>query len=353
MKCLIFANTPAHAHVYKNAVEELQSRNHDVLVLARDYSCTVELLEWHGLPYEVYGKCETNKFSLFQQLPSHYASIIKRTLSFEPDIILGMGAYSAHAGVVSRTPVILLLDSEPTALDINVSRPFAETIVTPTAFRKNLGSNHYVFDGFMETAYLNHETLTPDKSVREELGIGDEPYTILRLNAFGSHHDVNHDGFTRTQCEELIERLARESVVFVSDEKGNFDLSSLPARLFGVHPGLMHDAIKEASLLVADTQTIVTEAALLGTPVIRSNSFVGEDDMGNFVELENAGLVRNIASFDDVLTTASELLADPAAKERWNRRLEPYLKTKVDLTDIIVALATGQAEENIPQLTSR
>ena len=39
-------------------------------------------------------------------------------------------------------------------------------------------------------------------------------------------------------------------------------------------------------MVVADTQTIVTEAAVLGTPAIRYNSFAGENDMGNFVELE-------------------------------------------------------------------
>ncbi|ELZ23112.1 hypothetical protein C475_15724 [Halosimplex carlsbadense 2-9-1] len=342
MRYLVFTNTPAHVHLYRNAVDRLEARGHSVLVLARDYGCTVDLLEWYDLPYDVYGYCDTSKGSLFRQLPRHYARMLRLARRYDPDLIFGMGSYSAHTGLATRTPTILILDSEPTSVDHLISQPFADAVVTPDAFRKDLGEDHFTFAGFKECAYLHPEEYTPQADIRERFGLDpDERYAIVRFNAFGSHHDVGKGGFAPAQRAELVERLADEVTVFVSDEGGEMDLSALPARQFDVHPALMHDAIREAALLVADTQTIVTEAALLGTPVVRSNSFVGADDMGNFLELEGADLVRNLADFEAVLSTAEDLVADPDAKSRWRRRRRQYLSTKADLTDIIVDVATS------------
>lgn len=342
MRYLIFTNTPAHVHLYKHVVDELRERGHDVEVLARDYGCTIELLEWYDIPHTVYGYCDTTKSSLFAQLPRHYARILKRTVEFDPDLIFGMGSYSAHAGAVTRTRTILVLDSEPTGLDHRLSKPFASAILTPSAFRKDLGSKHYVFDGVKECAYLHPEVYSPRPGVRESLGVADdEPFVLLRFNAFGSHHDVGKAGFTPERRRTLVERAAEHASVFVSDEGGEMDLSSLPARPFDLHPAQLHDALNEADLLIADSQTMVTEAALLGTPAIRSNAFVGEGDMGNFIDLEEAGLIDNLADFDPVLGRARELLRRDDVDETWERRRAEYLADKVNLTELLVDVAVG------------
>jgi len=354
MKYLVFTNTPAHVHLYRNAVTELRAAGHDVLVLARDYGCTVDLLEWYDLPYSVYGRCGTSKYSLVRNLPGQYARIFRTVLSYEPDLVFGMGGYAAHAGAVSRSKTILLLDSEPTGLDHLVSTPFAHAVLTPAAFRKDLGSDHYVFDGFKESAYLHPETFTPNPSVRDRLGVGDDRYVVVRFNAFGSHHDVGEHGFGPAERRRLLDRLADHATVLVSDEGGDLDLDSLPAEPFDVHPALMHDALAEAALLVADTQTIVTEAALLGTPTIRSNSFVGKSDMGNFVELGERGLVRNVRSLPEVLAAAEELLTTDGTAETWRRRRDEYLAEMVNLTDLILAVAEApDALDSIGSLRRR
>jgi predicted glycosyltransferase len=352
MRVQVFTNTPAHAHVYKHAVAALRERGHEVLVLARDYDCTHAVLEWHDVPFESYGYCGTTQLSVFARLPLHYLRIARATRRFDPDVIFGMGGYAAHAGLLSRTPVVLLLDSEPTGLDHAVSRPFARALLTPRSFRKDLGEDHYAFEGFKESAYLAPSVFSPDPSVRARLGVGPgEPYVLLRFNAFGSHHDVGKSGFTRDQRRTLVETLAEHATVFVSDEGGGMDLGDLPARPYDLHPGLLHDVLAEASLLVADTQTMVTEAALVGTPAVRSNGFVGDDDMGNFVELERAGLVYNVDDFADVRATATELLTDGATAAAWERRHREYVAEMPDLTEVIVeaALAEGCVEE-VPTL---
>jgi predicted glycosyltransferase len=341
MKYLIFTNTPAHVHLYRNAVVELQSRGHEVLVLARDYGCTLDLLEYYGLPHSVYGKLATSKSSLARQLPNHYLNIFREARRFDPDRIFGVGAYAAHAGALTGASVVLITDSENTHLDHAISKPFADAYLTPHTFDKDLGEKHHVFRGFKECAYLHPEEFTPQTEIRERLGVGEsEAFTIVRLNAFGSHHDVGEQGFTPEKRRELVEQLAADATVFVSDEGGDMDFSAVPARPFDLHPALLHDALDEASLLVADTQTMVTEAALLGTPAVRSNSFVGEDDMGNFLELEREGLIYNVKEFDAVIDRATDLLAREGTDREWARKREAFLADKVNLTDLVVSVAT-------------
>ncbi|WP_134671515.1 DUF354 domain-containing protein [Halorussus marinus] len=346
MKYLFFTNTPAQVHQYRNAVAELRDRGHEVLVLAREYGCTESLLDYYDVPYERYGSAETAKFSLLRQLPKHYARIAIAARRYDPDCVFGRGSYAALAGAVARAPVVLVDDSETTDLDHAVSKPFTDAFLTPHTFEKDLGENHYEFRGFKELAYLHPETYEAQTDIREALGVGDdEPYVLVRLNAFGSHHDVGREGFGPDQRRRLVEALAERATVFVSDEGGEMDLAETPARPYDLHPALLHDALAEADLLVADTQTMVTEAALLGTPAIRSNSFVGDDDMGNFVDLERHGLVYNLREFDAVLAAATDLLDDPDTGARWRRIRDDYLEDKVNLTAIVVGVA-----ENLDRL---
>ncbi|WP_115862585.1 DUF354 domain-containing protein [Halorussus litoreus] len=341
MRYLFFTNTPAHVHLYRNAVAELRDRGHEVLLLARDYGCTRDLLDYYDLPHVIYGELATSKLSLARQLPTHYVNIVREAREYDPDRIFGVGAYAAHAGAVTGASVVLITDSANTHLDHAISRPFADAYLTPHTFGKDLGEKHHAFNGFKECAYLHPEVYDPDADIRDELGVGpDETYAIVRLNAFGSHHDVGEDGFTPEKREHLVEELSERATVFVSDEGGDMDFASVPAEPFDLHPARIHDALAEASLLVADTQTMVTEAALLGTPAVRSNSFVGEDDMGNFHELEREGLVYNLEAFGAVLDTATTLLEREGVAREWERRREAFLADKVNLTDLVVDVAT-------------
>ncbi|MFC7213285.1 DUF354 domain-containing protein [Saliphagus sp. GCM10025334] len=350
MKYLFFTNTPAHVHLYRHTVERLEAHGHDVLVLGREYACTEPLLEYYDLPYQMYGRCGTTKGSLFRELPRQYRTIFELARAYDPDWIFGIGSYAAHAGAMTRTPVTVVLDTEPTSIDHWLSRPFVSTFLTPEAFRKDLGSNHYRFRGFKESAYLHPDVFEADPEVRDELGVGrDEPYVIVRLNAFGSHHDIGKQGFTGDARRRLLSRLAEDATVFVSDEGGDADLEGLDVRPFSLHPARIHDALAEAELLVADTQTMVTEAALLGTPAIRSNSFVGDDDMGNFLELESNGLIYNCAALEEVLQRATALLADDSVATKWETRRDEYVADMTNLTDLLTDLALSKAGYESPE----
>jgi len=351
-KYLFFTNTPAHVHLYKNAVSKLLENGNDVLVLGRDYGCTVDLLDYFDLPYELYGKCGTEMMSLLKEIPVHYKNIIKKSKKFKPDLVFGfsLGDYSSAAAITSTAPLITIMDNRPMWYNGFIFQPLISSftkirdinysILSPTTVQGNLGSHHYRFNGFKETAYLHPDVYTPDSNIREELNISSgESFAIIRLNAFGSHHDVGKKGFSIKQIEMLIDKLSEHTKIFVSDEGGNLEFEKINAEPFSLNPALIHDALAESDLLIADTQTMVTEAALLGTPAIRSNTFVGDEDMGNFIELEKEGLIFNVKEFEIMLDKALELLRDDNTNKVWKKRRKEFLKDKVNLTDLIVDIA--------------
>ena len=351
VRLLVCANTPKHVHVYRGAVSRLRERGHEVLVLARDYQCTAALCEHFDLPHETYGRLDSTKGSLLRRLPGHYARILPRAVRFSPDLVLGMGSYAAHAGLVARAPVVLLLDSEHHPLDHAVSHPFADALLTPHAFRKDLGENHYRYRGFMELAYLHPAQFERDPSVRAALGVGDGQFSVVRFNAFGSHHDVGESGFGPDGRAELVDRLTEFGPVVVAAER-DADVFDRPGvHPYDLHPARMHHVLAEADLLVADTATMVTEAALLCTPAVRSSSFAGEDDFGNFHELADAGLAESYADPEAAVARAVDLAGDPNAVARWTGRLHAYLSGMTDLTGLVVDVAeSGGRVERVPGL---
>ncbi|ELY48938.1 DUF354 domain-containing protein, partial [Natronolimnohabitans innermongolicus] len=338
MKILVFANTPAHVHLYRHAVSRLESAGHDVLVLTREYACTTDLLDFFEMPYRVYGEHGTERSSrlrIAREFGDQFVTIAREARRFDPDVVFGRGPYAAYAGTLTRTPVVLVVDDEPADVNYLVSKPFADCILSPAAMRRDLGDAHYTFEGVTECAYLHPDVFDPDPTVRDRLGVdADEPYVLARFNALDALCDAGLEGFGPEQRRDLIERVSEHATVFVSDESGRMALDELPAREYDLHPALIHDAMAEADMLVADTGTMVTEAALLGTPSFR---YRGSDDheYGEFRELERAGLAEQ---FDDYLPLRERVLELLAADgdevaDRWQRRRQEYVGGLVNVTD--------------------
>ncbi|ELY86262.1 DUF354 domain-containing protein [Natrinema altunense] len=349
MRILVLANTPAHVHLYRHAVDRLERAGHDVLVLTREYACTTDLLDYFDMPYRVYGDHETEGYSrvgFARELGGQFLTIGTEAVRFDPDVVFGRGPYAAFAGTVSRTPVVLVLDDEPGDFNHTVSRPFADCIISPAVTRRDLGDVHYTFDGFKECAYLHPDVFEANDDVREYLDVDpDEPYVIVRFNALDALHDADLEGFRPEQRRDLIERLSEAATVFVSDEGDEMALRDLPARSYDLHPALIHDAMAEASLLVSDTGTMVNEAALLGTPAFR---YRGTDDheYGEFRELERAGLAEQFDEYDAVRNRSLEILADDGANDRWRARRREYAADLVNLTELLVDVAQSRGELN-------
>ena len=105
----------------------------------------------------------------------------------------------------------------------------------------------------------------------------------------------------------------------------------------------MHLALQNAALYIGDSQSMATEAALCGTPAIRYNSFVGEDDMSNFIILEEYGMLYNINSFEDVCKKAQDILLDSFSKEKAGLLKKRYFENAGDINEELRSYIEGMA----------
>jgi hypothetical protein len=214
--------------------------------------------------------------------------------------------------------------------------PFVDSIVTTKTFTDNLGKKHIKVDSYKEMSYLHPRYFKPDENIFNLLNIEkNEKFVIIRFNAFDAVHDAGIGGFSLEEKRRLIYELQKYARVFISAEtKVPKDVEKY---LLNVPKQKIHDCFYFAQMLVTDTQTMTTEAAILGTPVIRCNSFVGTNDMGNFIELEHKyKLIFNYRNPDSAIEKALTLIQDPNIKSEWNTKKQKLLSDKIDITAFMV-----------------
>ena len=99
----------------------------------------------------------------------------------------------------------------------------------------------------------------------------------------------------------------------------------------------IHHVLYYAQLLVTDTQTMATEAAILGTPTVRCNSFVDKVHVGNFDELEQKyDLIYSIRDHKQAMQKAIELIQQPDVKDQWAKKRKNLLSDKIDVTQFMI-----------------
>ncbi len=336
MKILIDLNHPAHVHLFKNIIFKLKDRNHEILVTARDKDITFKLLDAYKIDYLSIGKYTSAK-GLLKEWVYKYYRLFKLFHKFKPDIAIGMlNPCLAHPAWLMGKKSIFFHDSEVVKFVPLITYPFSTVVFSPNNFKKCLGSKHIFLNTFKELAYLHPNHFKPDERILRNLNLErDEKFIIMRFISWGASHDIGKQGFDSQFKLKLVNEMKKYAKVFITSEKPQSQ--ELEKYRIPFPPEKIHDALYYATLFIGDSQTMTTEAGVLGTPAIRCNSFVGENDMGNFIELENRyGLIFNYKDPDKVISKAIELIQKPEFKEEWKKKREALLKDKIDMTEFMI-----------------
>jgi uncharacterized protein len=344
VRIAVFINTPAQVHFFKNIVRILRENGNDVYLLARDYGETISLLNEMNLSYYVYCNPPTSKFGKIFNLPFDVIRAYKYLKDLDIDIVTGFGIYDAYTSFLLRVPAIIFTDSEPSAnsksyaIQYKLYIPFVAVAITPDTFRDDLGPKQIRIHSYKEMAYLHPKYYSPKEDILDLLGLEyGEDYAILRFNAFDAVHDVSRKGFSEEDKINLVKSLETYLRVVISSE-GNIP-KELKKYASDIPKNRIHDALYFSKLLVTDTQTMATEGAILGTPTIRCNTFVGNNDMGNFLDLENNfHLMINCIDPKVATQKAVEWAKDKDEfKDNWLAKREKLLREKIDITKFMVS----------------
>ncbi|MDD5362927.1 MAG: DUF354 domain-containing protein [Ignavibacteria bacterium] len=341
MNLLIDICHPAHVHLFRNFIKIMKERGHNIYITVKDIPSAKALLKIYGIRYIEYGKKSDSIIGkTLRQL--QYDNSIKNIVN-ELGIELGIGTSITIAHVSKLTKMKSLVfdddDSSVEPLFTKFAHPFADYLISPDVLKyERTKPSHICYPGFHELAYLHPKRFTPDEKVIESIGLNkNDRYFILRFNAFKAHHDIGVKGLSMDQKRKLVETLSEYGKIYITTEDKidhdfeKYQLKSKPDEIFSL--------LYYATLFVGDSQTMTNEAAVLGTPSLRLNSFVGKISY-----LEQQEKKYKLAfgfrptEFNEMIAKIRELLDNHNIKEDWQKKRKIMLNDKIDVTGFLVEL---------------
>lgn len=162
-----------------------------------------------------------------------------------------------------------------------------------------------------------------------------QKYAIVRLASLTAHHDAGVTGVSVKLLDRVIGLCKKSDIrVFITSE--NPVLQKFEKYRLSVPFSLIHHVLYFAEFLLGDSQTMTTEASLLGTIAFRLNSFVGK--ISSITEIENKGMAFGFRPGEED-RLISELEEHILNRRKKTDRSE-FLKEYTDPLDIFVKSVT-------------
>jgi uncharacterized protein len=340
MRLLVYLGHPAHFHLFRNTIAAFKNEGVEVHIVIKKKDVLATLLDGMSWPY--YDVLPRERRTASRAAATwglavrdwRLFRIAKRT---QPTLMVGTSAEIAHVGRILgiRTVVMNEDDWDVVPLFARVAYPWADHILAPRCCRMGKWAGKTTFyDSFHELAYLHPNHFRPDADVCERLRSGQDRYFILRLARLSAHHDVGRSGIADSIARQLIGVLEPHGRVLITSER---ELSSeFECYRIAIDPLQMHDALAGADLYVGDSQTMAAEAAVLGTPSVRFNDFVGE--ISYLDELETRyGLTVGVRTGerDRLLRIVEAMVSQAELKRLLGERRATLLSEKCDLSQFL------------------
>ncbi len=344
MRLLFGVSHPKHVYIFKNVINNLYNKGHEIKIIAVDKEITLFLLKKFNMPCTVIGKNQSNLYKKVMTLPKWEYLTYKISKEYNPDIFIGRALpHFAHISGILHKPFIIFEDTEIARSLHRITLPFANAVVTPECYYYDLGKKHIRFNGFFELEYLHPDYFKPDPSVLTEYGLEkNEKIIIVRFVAWKASHDIGDCGFSNKV--ELIRCLEKKGKVIISSEL------KLPDELkkfeVFISPEKLHHLMYYADLFIGESATMAAECAILGTPgILVSTSRRGYTD-----ELEKRfDMVYTYSGQEsaqkNALIKAIELLDDENTKRNWALKRDKLLNETVDVTGFMTDLIENYHEK--------
>lgn len=339
---LIDVGHPAHVHLFRGAARDWTAAGHQVLFTALDREIILDLLRIYHLPYCVTYKRRKGTLAKVVELVFRTVSTYRIARDFKADLFVSFG--NPTVGLPAKLmgkPYIALTDTEHATEQHALFKPFATVIATPDVFNRDLGPKQARYAGFHELAYLHPDEFTPDPHELDSLGLKPEDrFFVVRFVAWDASHDIGQHGFTADDKRELLRELSKRGRVLLSVESSDID-PEFRSLVTTFPPEKAHHLLAFATLYIGEGGTMLTEAALLGTPAI----FVSTLRAGNWDHLRDKyGLLYFFDTGREGLAKALELLAMPDLKSVWAKRRAKMLADKINPTPWLVELGNRLLE---------
>jgi predicted glycosyltransferase len=343
MKILVDLAHPAHIHLFKHAIWELQAHGHACAVTARDKEILLALLDAYGFPYETLSRAGNGVLGVAGEMMRRDWNLLRAARRFSPDLMMGVSTYITHVGTLLRIPSLFFTDTEHASISNSITFPFADVVCTPNCYRGAM-KNQIRYRGYHELAYLHPRYFTPDPAVLRAEGLSpDDTLIIMRFVGWQAAHDRGARGLSLETKRRAVEEFSKRGRVLITSERPlppEFE----PYRI-SVGPDQVHHLMAYATLLYGESATMASEAAVLGTHAVFCD-FAGRGYTDE--EESKYGLVANFKldpeSQRRSVEKAVEWLDDPRLRNEGQRKRKLLLADTIDVTRFIVWLAEHYPE---------
>lgn len=336
MNVLVDIGHPGHVHLYKNLCKQLEKDGHKVYYSVRNVPVALHLMKVYQMPFLFLGNKSNSIAGKAWKTIKNDFILLWFVIKHKIDIGISSGISLSHVSKITKMKSFIFGDDddEVAQLAVKFGFPFAEAILSPSAMgpahRKTPKAVFYA--GYHELAYLHPHVFTPDETVLKKLGIKkNERFFILRFVALNAYHDVGQQGISFEKKKQLIDLLKDYGRIIITSEKSiepEFEEYKLT-----VPAEDMHSLMFYSSLYIGDSQTMASEAAVLGVPSLRCNTFVGRI---SYLEEEEHryGLTYGFTPdhFDQLLDKVRSLLQDPNTESIWEEKRQRMLSEKIDVS---------------------
>jgi uncharacterized protein len=302
-------NSP-HVPLFAPLIRHLESNGWELMVTARDFAQTLDLVEQLGVRATPVGRhAGRNKLRKVANLPVRALQLVRTVRAFRPEIALSHGSRTQTiAARMIGARSIVMFDYEWTEMEI--FKRLADHLVCPTAIGPERLREAGIpvekvsfYEGFKEDLYLPE--FRPDPGFRAALGASDENLLIAIRppGLIGNYHDERSEAI----CRALLARVAAiPGAIAVVLPKTRLERelidSAVPAGAVArvivperAIPGLQ--LLFWSDVAVSGGGTMNREAALLGAPTY--SMFTGRRAAID-EELARRGLLRFLERVEDV-----------------------------------------------------
>jgi predicted glycosyltransferase len=348
-KYLFYLGHPAHYHNIAVVVDTLSRQGHSILLVARDKDVLFQLIQ--ETDYEkifLKKRKGSGHVALALTVLKRELKLLSIALKYRPNLMVGTDIVITHIGKLLNIPAIILNedDSKEVPFLADYGFKYATAVISPTSCNvAPYDDNKIAYSGYHELAYLHPNYFRPDRDRINQVAPDQKKYFILRFAELSAHHDTDRTGITKQVAKKIVGLLEPQGSVFITSER-ELEPEFEKFRI-DIHPKDMHHALFFAEIFIGDSQTMAAEAAVLGTPSVRFNDFVGK--LGYLEELEHKyGLTFGIKTSEPekLYYKINELLNTPKLKNIFEHRKRKMIDEKIDVTAFFTWLI-----ENYPDST--
>lgn len=340
MNILIDIGHPGHVHLLHGVAEEMIARGHKVFYSVRDIPVAKRLMEHYRMtPWVDLGGKKDSLTGKAQTVLHQDIQLLKFVQRNHINIGLSSGIVLSHVSKLTSMKAYVFDDDDDAAepLIVKYGHPLSDVVFTPDCIRRK--TKHAVYyAGTHELAYLHPKRFSPNPVVLQHAGIQEgERFFIMRFVALKGHHDVGQQGLTMDQKKTLVALLKKHGRVIITSERTiepEFEQYRLP-----VPPEEIHSLMAYSAMFLGDSQTMTSEAAVLGVPALKCNTFAGRLSVPNMLE-NKYGLcyAYQPQQFDEMYHHIEQLLAkDPEElRNEWHAKQQRMIDDMIDPTDFFV-----------------